>query len=60
MRTRKDDRVQFRYNPADWRRQARLEIQRKERKRERKLLVEQAIIGVVGFIVLTIASGVLA
>lgn len=52
--------VRFKYDPNDWRRQARMEIQRKERKRERKVLLEQAITFIIFFMIMVWASGVLS
>lgn len=60
MKTRKYDRVQYKYDPNDWRRRARIEMRKKERKAERKVLLQQAIATVIFFLIMVHASGVLA
>lgn len=58
MRT-KENAVRYLVDHHDMRRQARMEAQKAARRAERKLLVEQALTAVVGFWVLTLASGIL-
>lgn len=51
--------VRYLCDERDARRQARLERQRAARRAERRTLALQTLTGLVGFIALTVASGVL-
>ncbi len=56
---RREQAVRYLVDYRDMRRQARIEAQRAARRAERKLLVLQALVGVVTFMVFTAASGIL-
>lgn len=51
--------VQYLLDERDSRRQARIERQRAARRAERRLLIEQTVTALIGFMALVIASGVL-
>ena len=59
MRRNKQDPVRYLVDYHNAREQARRERQRAARQAERKTLIAQAIVGIIGFLTLTAASGIL-
>ena len=59
MRRVRQDPVRYLIDYRNQREQERRERQRAARRAERRTLIAQAIVGIIGFITLTVASGVL-